>query len=120
VFENLPANTEYNYDFLLTWSDLLTRYPNLKDWGNSGPRTRLQLRPGTDIFRFEAKVQAFFASRYKNPASALKVEYFLQPQADAYLYSTFQNGIPTGGRIQYVRLFAVVAVFLLVIAIINS
>jgi predicted permease len=119
VFDDLPANTEYKYDFLLTWTDLLGRYPNLKDWGNSGPRTRLQLRPGTDVARFEAKVQAFFASRNKNPTSALKVEYFLQPQADAYLYSTFKNGIPYGGRIQYVRLFAVVAMFLLTIAIIN-
>jgi len=119
VFEDLPANTEFRYDFLLTWADLLARYPNLSDWGNSGPRTRLQLRPGTDVARFERKLQAFFASRNKPSASSLQVEYFLQPQADAYLYSTFKNGLPDSGRIQYVRLFAVVAVFLLAIAIVN-
>ena len=119
VFDDLPANTEFKYDFLLTWSDLLTRYPNLKDWGNSGPRTRLQLRPGTDVAQFENKLQAFFASRNKTSGSSLKIEYFLQPQADAYLYSTFKNGIAAGGRIQYVRLFAVIAVFLLTIAIVN-
>ena len=119
VFKDLPSNTEFKYDFLLTWSDLLARYPNLSDWGNSGPRTRLQLRPGTDVARFEQKMQTFFAARHKPAASSLKVAYFLQPQADAYLYSMFNNGIADSGRIQYVRLFALVALFLVLIAIVN-
>jgi hypothetical protein len=33
----------------------------------------------------------------------------LQPFGEVYLYSHFENGYPAGGRIEEVRLFAVVA-----------
>ncbi|MEJ0029150.1 MAG: hypothetical protein WDO15_01695 [Bacteroidota bacterium] len=36
-----------------------------------------------------------------------------------YLYSDFQDGLPDGGRIEYVRLFGLIAVFILLIACIN-
>jgi ABC-type antimicrobial peptide transport system permease subunit len=44
---------------------------------------------------------------------------FLFPYQDYYLHSKFTNGKPDGGRIEYVRLFTIVAIFLMVIACIN-
>ncbi len=44
---------------------------------------------------------------------------YLQNFSEAYLYSTFENGIPIGGRIQYVRILLVITIFILVIACIN-
>ena len=47
------------------------------------------------------------------------MELGLQRFSDYYLHSEFRNGLPTEGRIEYVRLFSLIALFILVIACIN-
>ncbi|GAB3270265.1 ABC transporter permease [Larkinella harenae] len=124
VFE-LPANSSETYDYLLTWQDMLNRNPWLKDWGNSVPQTRIMLQTdrngeSADAARLEAKMKSFLKSR--NPgmqAKGFDIQLFLHPYQDAYLYSNFKNGYQDGGRIEYVRLFGIVAVFILLIACIN-
>ncbi|MFC5407917.1 ABC transporter permease [Larkinella bovis] len=125
VFE-IPENSSLTYDYLLTWKDLLSHNEWLKDWGTSVPETRIQLavdRNGVsaDPARLEAKMKSFLKTR--NPGlqakGGLDIQLFLQPYQDAYLYSNFKNGYQDGGRIEYVRLFGIVAVFILLIACIN-
>ena len=48
-----------------------------------------------------------------------RLEVYLQPYGDLYLHSNFVNGELSGGRIEYVRLFSLIAIFILVIACIN-
>jgi predicted permease len=123
VFENIPENTSDKYDFLLSWNGFLKRNEWLKDWGNNSPQAYVQLRPDTDVKAFEAKLKHFL--RGYNPnidpqhPEQFDIELFLQPFEDQYLYSEFDNGEQAGGRIAYVRLFSLVAVFLLLIAAIN-
>ncbi|WP_420150831.1 ABC transporter permease [Spirosoma sp.] len=125
VFENIPQNSSETYDYLLSWPDILRRNEWLKEWGTNAAETRIMLQtdrngvmanPG----RLEAKMKSFL--KIKNPGMAkhgLDVQLFLQPYQDAYLYSNFKNGYQDGGRIEYVRLFGIVAVFILLIACIN-
>lgn len=47
------------------------------------------------------------------------INFYLQPYGEHYLNSTFVNGLPAGGRVKYVQIFSVVAIFILVIACIN-
>lgn len=119
VFENLPANAPERYNFLLSWENFLKREPWLQQWDNSGPGTRLQLHPDADPVRVNAKLKSFLKGRNKDIGPSFDVQLLLQPETEAYLYSRFENGQRTGGRIEYVRLFAIVAVFLLLIAAIN-
>ena len=123
VFENLPQNTTDQYDFLLPWVDFEKRNGWAKDWGNQGPRTFLQLRPDTDLAAFQAKIKNFLWGYNKGidpkNLASYNIELFLQPFEDVYLHSETENGEIAGGRIGYVRLFSIVAVFLLLIACIN-
>ena len=63
----------------------------------------------------DAKIEKYIA-KY-NPTT--NIDLFLQPMADMYLYGEFKTGRKAGGRIEYVRLFSVVALFILIIACIN-
>ncbi|CCH52468.1 protein of unknown function DUF214 [Fibrisoma limi BUZ 3] len=119
VFENLPTNTSDKYDFLLNWQDCITRNPWMKDWGNNGPHTRIQVRPDADVATLNAKLKPFLRKYNKELGRSFNAELFLQAVPDAYLYSNFKNGQQDGGRIEYVRLFGIVAAFLLLIACIN-
>ncbi|MVM33796.1 FtsX-like permease family protein [Spirosoma sp. HMF4905] len=123
VFENLPPNTSQNYDFLLPWEDFMKRQHTwASGWGNPSPWTFVQLRPDADVPAFEAKIKHFLRSylgiNSKN-ASQFDVELFLQPFNDIYLHDQTENGEISGGRIDYVRLLSIVAVFMLLIACIN-
>jgi predicted permease len=119
VYENLPDNAEANYDFLLSWSHFMTKTAWAKEWGNSPVQTRIQLRADTDPVAFEAKIKSQLKKHNIGNSPSFDVQLFLHPERDAYLYSNFENGYPNGGRIDYVQLFGLVAVFVLLIACIN-
>jgi putative ABC transport system permease protein len=55
----------------------------------------------------------------KSPGAAMKG--FIFPMSDWRLYSSFKNGKqdPSNGRIQYVRIFTLIAWIILIIACIN-
>lgn len=62
-----------------------------------------------------AKIKDFLIDRVADS----NVELFLQKYTDQYLYGDFENGVQSGGRIEYVRLFSLIALFTLCIACIN-
>jgi ABC-type antimicrobial peptide transport system permease subunit len=116
VFAGLPANNSMKFDFAMTYEKLMTDLaPNFQKWWNEGPATYLVLRPGTDIDKFNAKIKDFIKPYFKETIFSL----FVRPYASGYLYGQYDNGQQAGGRIEYVRLFTLVAVFILVIACIN-
>jgi len=116
VFENLPANTSEPYDYLLSWDDFIRRNEWAKQWDNNGPRTFVLLRPDADVEKVNAKLRKFLNTYRKE---SFPSDLFLQKFGEDYLYSDWRGGFQNGGRIEYVRLFSVVAVFILLIACIN-
>ncbi len=87
-----------------------------ESWGNNGPSTFLVLQEGADVAAFNEKIERLPDGKYD------KEDYrtlFTRPYSDGYLYGTYENGVQAGGRIEYVRLFSIIALFILVIACIN-
>jgi hypothetical protein len=119
VFENLPAASSEKYEFLLNWQDGVAHHSWMSDWGNNGPQTRIELSPTTDAAGFEAKLGPFLKNYNKGLNAHFDIQLFLHPFQDGYLYANFTGGQQDGGRIEYIRLFSGVAVFILLIACIN-
>ncbi|HMJ67774.1 MAG TPA: ABC transporter permease [Cyclobacteriaceae bacterium] len=116
VVENVPKNSTLTFDYLLpfpTFFDLNKAW--IDQWGNNNIRTMLLLKEGTNADDFQKK----FTDEVKIHNEQSNVQLFIQPFGDAYLYGEFTEGKNTGGRIDYVRIFFIVAVFVLVIACIN-
>ncbi|WP_229317483.1 ABC transporter permease [Larkinella sp. C7] len=118
VFENLPANSSQHFDFLRSWKAYVKENQWVHNWSNTSPLTFVQLRPGADPAKVEAKIKEFIY-QYTTKTAGSHTELALQPYPEKYLNATFKNGQVDGGRIDYVRLFSVVAVFILLIACIN-
>ncbi len=119
VFENLPANSSLQFDFLRSWLAFKKENADwINNWGNSDGPTFVQLRPDANPEKVRAEIRDFIY-RYQQRSKASKVELDLQPFPEKYLHSTFKNGYIDGGRIEYVHLFTMVAVFILLIACIN-
>jgi putative ABC transport system permease protein len=117
VFENVPASSSVKFDYILNWEIFLENNSWARDWGNNGPATYLVLHAGADVGAFKSKIRSFIElySKEKN----FRIELDIQKYSDLYLHSNFKNGELEGGRIQYVVLFSIVAVFILLIACIN-
>jgi putative ABC transport system permease protein len=124
VFEDLSDHEQDQYEYLLNWTDYLNKEPWLKEWSNYGPSTRIQLHETlggkpVDPAALNAKLTWFLKGRDTDFGATYHTNLFLVAEKDAYLYSNYKNGYQDGGRIEYVRLLSIVAVFLLLIAGIN-
>ena len=115
VFEGTPSNSSIQFDYLLPFDEFLDARPYEKDWGNSDPYTYVVLKKGAHIDQFNHKIADLVKSRVKGSNTTL----FARPFSSGYLYGNYENGAAAGGRIQYVRLFSIIALFILIIACIN-
>jgi putative ABC transport system permease protein len=120
VIEDLPHNSSLQFDWLVNWN--VQEQDWMKKWGNNSFQTFVRLKPNgidgsTTMVQAEAAMKSIYPRRAgKNFETARPT---LQPITDLHLYGEYENGKPAGGRIEYVRVFAVVALFILLIACIN-
>ncbi|MBV9988566.1 MAG: ABC transporter permease [Chitinophagaceae bacterium] len=114
VFKKL-ADQPDQFDVVLSYDMFLAKNPKLLQWGNNEPATYLLVKAGTDLTRLNKRLEGFLQTRRKESKATL----FSQPYNDRYLYNHYENGVPAGGRIAYLRLFLVIALFILLVACIN-
>lgn len=115
IFKGVPPNSSLQFDFVLSDKLLIEKYPSISHWGNSQPSTYVLLKQGTNIQQFNDKIARLIERKCGESHRTL----FLRPYSDKYLYGTYENGVQVGGRIEYVKLFSIIAIFILVIACIN-
>jgi putative ABC transport system permease protein len=120
VFENVPANSSQKFDFLTNWEAFLQENPWARLMNNIGPGTYIQLKANTNSDLVEKKINRFMEKySHDQPPPGERSGLGLQPYSDVYLHGNFNNGKAEGGRIGYINLFSIVAIFILLIACIN-
>jgi len=115
IFKDFPSGCSEYFDFVLPVNILTDQRPEVTDWGNAGPQTFVVLKEGTKPDDLTKKISAFISTKIEEKHRSL----FLTKYSDNYLYDNYENGVQAGGRIEYVRLFSIIAVFILIIACIN-
>ncbi|MGN6213248.1 ABC transporter permease [Parafilimonas sp.] len=123
VFEDLPHNTTlYDAKLFLPWKKYITTEDWLKraatQWNNHSWQCFVQLNDNIDAAKLTAKIKNVVMA-HKNAATDGVEEAFIHPMDKWRLYSEFKNGKAETGRIQFVWLFAVIGVFVLLLACIN-
>ncbi len=114
VFDKVTASSQ-QFDFVLSFEEFKLDNEWVTQWGNNGPPTYVILRDGSNAADVSAKIKDFVKERNEDS----NVSLFLKPFSERYLYGRYENGIQSGGRIEYVQLFSTIAVFILLIACIN-
>jgi putative ABC transport system permease protein len=116
VLKDLPKNTRFNFEFLMPWSRLRAEGNDDTYWGNNSVETFVLVKPGVNFSALEKRVAGM---RKKYDKDARKGEFFLYQLDRLRLYASFENGKESGGFIEFVRLFGIIAGFILLIACIN-
>jgi len=122
VFEDFPQNTTlYDAKIFLPWKKFLTM-PWLKDnatkWNDHSFQAFVELADHVEFDKASQKIKDI-AMAHKNAMTEGKEESVLFAMDKWRLYSEFKNGKPSGGRIQFVWLFAIIGIFVLLLASIN-
>lgn len=120
ILKDVPENSSLNFDLLMPWKlkeQVEQWVKNSKDnWGNYSFQVFVELNDGKNEAAVEASIVDMLA---KHGQTDIKREFFLHPLTRWRLYSSFKDGQENGGMIDYVQMFSVIAIFILVIACIN-
>jgi len=116
ILKDPPKNSRFEFEYLMPWARLRAEGQDETFWGNNSVATYALLKPGVNFAPLEARVKEM---RRKYDVNEKKGEFFLYPLERWHLYSRFENGKESGGFIEFVRLFGIIAGFILLIACIN-
>jgi putative ABC transport system permease protein len=122
VIKDIPAQSHFNYDFFLSFSS--REESNSHGWGYSGIHNYLLLKPGADVNKLQTELakleikNSFSPTAWTTAGNHFKV--ILRPLTDIHLRDAdSQYELSPGGSIQYVYIFSLIALFILLIACIN-
>lgn len=108
-----------NGDFFMHWDFFLKENSWASDISNSGPPTFVMLAESADETSVATKIKGFLETYRTEEDHNYTIELGLQPYGESYLHNNFENGIISGGRIENVKIFGLIAFFVLLIACIN-
>ena len=124
VYEDLPDNTTFReikimmpwklWQIQNTWSETLD-----DPWGSNFSQTFAQIADNADMEKVSAKIKNVKLNNVSKDEAKYEWAVFLQPMKNWNLYNEFKNGKNIGGNIQYVWLFGIIGIFVLVLACIN-
>jgi ABC-type antimicrobial peptide transport system permease subunit len=125
VYQDLPYNSSFNnVGFIAPWSVYIRNdLPGLKDnkdnWGLNAFLVYVELADNVTMASASAKIAQLRAEHLSEEDKRFKPVIFLHPMSKWHLHEEFKNGVNSGGRIQFVWLFGIIGVFVLLLACIN-
>jgi len=122
ILANVPSNSHLQFDFILPMASIAQTNYDLKNnvWDNFNFYTYIQLdKSFVPSASSLAGLNSQMNQIYKKRVSTIKVDFHLQPLASIHLHSNLQVDLKGHGNIQYVNIFFIVAIFILVVACIN-
>jgi putative ABC transport system permease protein len=116
IIENVPHNSHLTFDFLIPFSKLKDwARASIDHWGNISYFTYLLLAEDAKIPEVNRKLNECVSKHNARDQN----RYYLQPLTRIHLYSDFNFDMGGHGDIQYVYIFFIVAIFILLLACIN-
>jgi putative ABC transport system permease protein len=124
VYEDQPYNTTFaDAAFFAPWQLFVNENPwmdrFMNEWGRSAFLSYVQIADNTDMAKVSAKIKNAKLAKCNSDEATHKPELFLHPMSKWHLYADFKNGVNAGGSIQYVWLFGIIGIFVLLLACIN-
>jgi len=130
VIKDMPKQSHFNFDFLMSMSTIGESREN--SWFSNNFNTYLLLKPGADPDKLQAKFDDFLKKEAGPQLMSIlhltfakfeqSGDYFrlnLTPLKKIHLESNRVAELDANGNLQYVLIFSVIAIFILLIACVN-
>ena len=124
VMPDPPSNAHFTFNMLASFKTIEVANPDVltvDGWRRTGFYTYVLLKNGVDYKTFSKKISRFYEKYVGDLFRSWKPNYSyqLQPLADIHLRSNLQREIAPTGSITQVRIFAIIGIFILLLAGIN-
>ncbi len=117
ILQDPPGNSTLQFDFIRPFNSADPNHKNLMaEWRNSSWSVFVLVNPGANMAQVDKSINEVMKKH--NPGEHFS-NYFSFPMSKWRLNSEFREGKNVGGMIQYVRLFTIIAVIILLIACVN-
>jgi ABC-type antimicrobial peptide transport system permease subunit len=123
VIKDLPNNTTFSFKYIVPSSYVYAIYPQVKadelgSFGNNNLQIFVKLKSGADYAQVAPKIRNIEHTE-TGSTNAMLSYVTLQPLSRWHLYSNYVNGKDTEGFLEYVRMFSIIGLLVLIIACIN-
>lgn len=116
VYQDLPQNTQFgNVEFIAPIRLLFNSTNDMNNWYDSSYQIFALLNEGSQLQQVTHKIQYLLNERRKDPT---KPALTLFPMRAWHLYE-FKDGVAVPGRLQFLWLFGIIGLFVLLLACIN-
>jgi ABC-type antimicrobial peptide transport system permease subunit len=124
VYKDFPHNSTFaDLNFIASWNFWYTANNYLKDmedpWRPNFTTLFVQLNNNANINAVNARIRDAKLKKINPQLQKKKPALFLDPMNKWHLYSEYKNGVNVGGAVQYVWMFGIIGVFVLLLACIN-
>ncbi len=122
ILANTPSDSHLQFDMILPMTSIMQSNNDLKNntWENFNYYSYVLLDKNFIPTKSSlAGLNDQIDKIYKSRVTSLKVNFQLQPLTSIHLHSNLQVDLSGHGNIQYVNIFFLVAIFILVVACIN-
>ena len=123
VIKNPPGNSSLNFNFVVPITYVEQKNPDFKangqgSFGNNNLQIFLKLRPGISYARVAPKIRNIEHTE-QSSVNAMNSYITFQPVERWHLYSNYVNGQDTAGFLEYVNMFSLIGLLVLIIGCIN-
>lgn len=116
VIASIPSNSSIRFDFVIQLS-LYQEHTGLElTWGENVVAGYLLVQKGIPVEQLNHKMLRWLEEQ---EVDISKTVIFSRHFSDGYLHGNYVNGVQNGGRIDYVKLFIIIGIVILLIACIN-
>ncbi len=122
VYEDLPYNTEFaDMGFVAPWQLYVMndRWIRKDNWEQDGFQTYVQIADHADMDKVSHEIRDLKLNRIDKEKAKANPQVFLLPMSKFHLYSDFDNGVIVGRNAQFVWMYGIIGIAVLLLACIN-
>ncbi len=123
VLKDLPANSSFQFKYIIPFGYMeqtrdYVKRSRTSSFDNNSFQIYVKLKPGITYAQVAPKIRDIEKSEPNN-INAKNSKVIMQPLKDWHLYNEYKNGFADSGFIDYVHIFSLVGILVLLIACIN-
>jgi putative ABC transport system permease protein len=122
VLKDIPDNSTFRFDYIVTFESYETTdwvKAAITNWSDNYFQLFVSLKPNVTYAQVEPKIRGLVQKYAPESYNTFHQQVIMQSLSDWHLYTDYKNGVAAGGLIDYLRMFSIIGILVLLIACIN-